>query len=104
MRADVREPDDRLLKNITPNWLIATSKGPPGTVSVCMSTVKNVMVSAPDSTARRSASARSGVEMSAPTTAPIGPTARAAAIDVLPPPEPTSSTRSPGCSAAASRT
>ena len=34
---------------------------------------------------------------------PAGPTARAAAIVALPPPQPTSSTRSPGCSASASR-
>jgi len=73
-------------------------------LSVCTSTVQNVMVSAADSTTRCSASARSGIEMSAPTTTPVGPTSRAAAIDVLPPPEPTSSTRSPGRNAAASRT
>ena len=49
--------------------------------------------------ARASQVERVGTEMSAPTTEPVGPTRRPAAIVVLPPPQPTSSTCSPGASA-----
>lgn len=43
-------------------------------------------------------------ERSTPVTLPLGPTARAAGSVTRPVPQPTSSTRSPGCSAASSTT
>src|SRR5438105_8950493 len=89
-------------KNMTPNWLITASNGAPGMSSTCASPTTKRTFGTPASAARLVARFASGAERSNPTTPPDGATAFAASMAANPPPQPMSSTRSPGCNASRS--
>ena len=78
-------------KNITPNWLMTTSKGALDRVLLHVGDRERDVVHA-RAWARCAASSVSATEMSAPVAVPAGPTSRAAPMVAFPPPEPTSST------------
>ena len=92
-------------KNIIPKRETTASWGPRRS-SVCASPTTSSTGAVPFADWASRARARSiiGAEMSIPTTRPLGPTAWATTAVVAPKPQPTSSTRSPGCGARAPTT
>ncbi|OLL79171.1 hypothetical protein Ae168Ps1_1577c [Pseudonocardia sp. Ae168_Ps1] len=89
-------------KNMTPLRLPTTSNAPSPSSSVWASATAKVAGS-PDAAARSRAIASIAADMSTPCACPSGAAADAASRVVVPAPQPTSSTRSPGRTAVADR-